>query len=79
MTRTTKHGELVGLYADAGKPHETLLDYAAVSKMINVSVGTLRWLVHDRRIPHLRLGPRTIRFERRAIERWIAERRVAEI
>ena len=79
MARTTKQAELVGLYADAGKPHETLLDYATVSKMINVSVGTLRWLVHDRRIPHLRFGPRTIRFERRAIERWIAERRVAEI
>ena len=79
MTRTTKSGELVGLYNDAGEPHESLLNYPTVSELTNLSVGTLRWLVHERRIPHLRFGPRTIRFERRAIERWIAARRVAEI
>lgn len=79
MTHTTKYGELVGLYKDAGKPHDDLLDYKAVGRMTNLSVGTLRWFVHERRIPFLRFGPRTIRFERRAIERWIAARRVAEI
>ena len=79
MTDTTKYGELYPLYNDAGKLHESLLDYAAVSRMTNLSVGTLRWFVHERRIPYLRFGPRTVRFEHRAIDRWLAARRVAEV
>lgn len=78
MTHTTKSGELYPLYGDAGEPHVALLNYAAVARMTNLSVGTLRWLVYERRIPYLRFGPRTVRFERGSIDRWIAARRVAE-
>lgn len=55
-----------------------LLDYASVGRITKLGAGTLRWLVHERRIPHVRLGARTVRFERRAVERWLAARRVPE-
>ena len=42
---------------------KTLLDYKAASRLTTLGVGTLRWLVHLQRIPHVRLGDRTVRFE----------------
>lgn len=77
MTPTTKYGDKALIRT--GLNERAFLDYAAASRMTSISIGTLRWLVHEHRIPHLRLGPRTVRFERRTIESWIAARRVPEI
>ena len=63
---------------DNDSDDDALLDYASVGHITNLGPGTLRWLVHERRIPHVRLGARIVRFERRAIERWLAARRVPE-
>lgn len=77
MTLPTKYG--ANALIRTGLNDDELLDYAVVSRMTALSVGTLRWLVYEQRIPHLRFGPRTVRFERQVIKRWIAARKVAEI
>jgi excisionase family DNA binding protein len=55
---------------------DKLLTYRDASRLLQIPVGTLQWMVNDHRIPHVRLGPRTVRFERAALEAWVAERRV---
>lgn len=53
-----------------------LLDYTQASEEFNLKKGTLAWLVHERRIPHIRLGRRLVRFDRRSVEAWLREREV---
>ncbi len=40
--------------------------------MLGIRVSALRLLVFRKRIPHVRIGPRTVRFEAAAIEAWLA-------
>lgn len=54
-----------------------LLCYADASRILGVPIGTLYAWVNQRRIPHLRFGPRSVRFRREDLNRWIAEHRVA--
>lgn len=51
-----------------------LLTYSDLETYTKLKRGTLHWLVSTRQIPHLRLGPRTVRFDRAEIDRWLAER-----
>lgn len=51
------------------------LSYAEMSRWLNLPLATLYTLVHRNEIPHLRLGRRLVRFERRAIEQWLTKRR----
>ena len=53
-----------------------LLRYLDLERLMGVPQATLRVWVHLRRIPHVRLGPRTVRFDKPVIERWLAERSV---
>jgi excisionase family DNA binding protein len=53
-----------------------MLDYSAAAKRLGVPLGTLYALVCRRLIPHVRLGPRFVRFESAALDQWIAERRI---
>jgi excisionase family DNA binding protein len=50
------------------------ITYRQLSQLTGVSEGTLRVWVSKRLLPHLRLGPRTVRFKRTEIERWLAAR-----
>lgn len=50
-----------------------LLTYSEVSKRYGLKVGTLYALVHNHRIPHVRLGARFVRFRSDAIEQWLSE------
>lgn len=54
-----------------------LLTVPEVAALLRISVGATYSLVTSGRIPHLRLGPRTIRFERGAVEAWLAEQSAA--
>jgi excisionase family DNA binding protein len=56
--------------------HDELLTYGQVSRRLRLPLGTLYALVHDARIPHVRLGIRLVRFRRSDIERWLADRTV---
>jgi excisionase family DNA binding protein len=56
-------------------PDTTPIGYEEAQALTGVSESTLRWWVHMGRIPHLRLGPRTVRFERPVLLEWMAQRR----
>lgn len=52
------------------------LPYPAAAAHTGLKVGTLRALVARKRVPHIRLGPRLVVFDREALDRWLAERSV---
>lgn len=52
------------------------ITYRQLALITGLPESTLRVWVHKRLLPHLRLGPRTVRFRRTEIERWLAARAV---
>lgn len=50
-----------------------LLSYREAADYLNLPSGTLRALVHHDRIPHVRFGPRTVRFRRASLDAWLDE------
>lgn len=50
--------------------------YQQLAVLTGIPISTLYTLVERRLIPHVRLGPRTVRFEPDAIEAWIEAGRV---
>ncbi|MBN8609631.1 MAG: helix-turn-helix domain-containing protein [Deltaproteobacteria bacterium] len=59
--------------------NEPLVNAAAIAEMIGVPLGTIHQLVHKRRIPHIRLGRRFVRFSRADVRAWLEARRVAPV
>jgi excisionase family DNA binding protein len=51
----------------------TLGDYAWASKYLGLPKATLYALVHERRIPHVKFGPRFVRFSKRDLDAWIEQ------
>ncbi len=51
---------------------DEMITYAEVRRMTALPLGTLYALVARRQIPHVRLGPRLVRFRRGEIEAWLA-------
>ena len=47
------------------------LTYKQVSELLGVPVGTIYGMVSLKRIPHIRLGKRFVRFSKNEIERWM--------
>lgn len=54
-----------------------LLDYEQAAAFLGVRRGTLYSWVSTKRIPHLRLSGRLVRFDRAELQRWLDQRRVA--
>lgn len=54
----------------------TFLSYKEAAQALGVPVGTVHSLVHQQRIPHLRLGKRLVRFDENEILKWIESKRV---
>ena len=59
-----------------GHGGNTLVGYQGAERITGIARGTLASMVSRRQIPHVRLGPRLVRFEVAALAAWIAERRV---
>lgn len=57
----------------ATTPAEPLLDTPAVAEQLGVSVSAVRKMIHQRRIPFLKVG-KLVRFRRSEIEAWLDER-----
>ncbi len=57
--------------------HQKYLTYAEASDYLGLPVGTLYAWVSEKRIPHIRLGARTVRFDPAELVRWLDERRVS--
>lgn len=51
--------------------------YREAAEMFGIRLATLYSLVHERRIPHRRLGKRLVRFSVDDLEAWFDEHRVA--
>ena len=60
------------------EPGRDLLTYQQLAKLLNLPAGTLYALVHEGRIPHIRLGKRLVRFVREDVDRWLAEHSVGD-
>ncbi len=43
---------------------------------LGLKLGTLYGMVSQRRVPHIRLSSRCVRFEPRTLEAWVSERNV---
>ena len=48
-----------------------LIGYTATARYLNVPIGTLYSWVARGHVPHVRLGPRTVRFDVRDLNLWI--------
>ena len=53
-----------------------IMSYAQAAKWLGVPVGTLYCWVYQRKVPHFRLGPRTVRFSRFALTSWLQTNQV---
>lgn len=52
-----------------------LLDVAAVAERLGIREGHVRRLVHERRLPYLKVGGR-VRFDPADVDAWLAGRKV---
>ncbi len=52
---------------------EPLLDANEAARLLQVPRSTLYELVRSRRLPHVRIGDRGLRFTRAGLEDWVAE------
>jgi excisionase family DNA binding protein len=50
---------------------ERTISYQEAEQLLGLRGPTLRWLVHQRRIPHIRLGPRMVRFRVVELNAWL--------
>jgi excisionase family DNA binding protein len=53
------------------------LTYSEAAAHIGVKLGTLRAMVCQKKVPHIRLGGRLVVFDRDALDEWLAERAVS--
>lgn len=53
-----------------------ILDYATAAVLLGVPIGTLYSWVHHRRVPHIRLGRRAVRFSRSGLADWLSRHSV---
>jgi len=59
---------------DPATSSDPLLTYDDVVRMYRVPKGTLYFWVARGLIPHVRLGPRSVRFQPEALRRWLEHR-----
>ena len=53
--------------------NETLLTYADVQRLTGWAMGTLYAMVARRQLPHVRLGPRSVRFRESDIKKILKD------
>ncbi|GEM_PF-3568673 len=56
-----------------------LIGYAEAAQLLNTPIGTLYGWVNRKRVPHIRISKRLVKFSRRALATWIAERTVQPV
>ncbi len=63
--------------SETTSPMSDVITYPQAARLLGVPVGTLYCWVHERRIPHIRLGARLVRFSRTATLEWLKRHHVA--
>ncbi len=57
--------------------HADTIAYAEAAALLGIAVGTLYAWVHQRRIPHYRIGPRCVRFSRSELLHFLQDHAIA--
>jgi excisionase family DNA binding protein len=57
----------------------TMLTYSEVRDVTGLPLGSLYSMVHHKAIPHVRLGPRLVRFPSDEIDAWLNAHRVPSV
>ena len=57
--------------------HKELITYGQAASYLGLKKGTLYAMVSRRQIPHVRLGPRLVRFDAEELRGWVEARRVS--
>ena len=68
--------EVAAVTAPAKPATQGLLDYDQAAARLGLKVTTLRSLVSRRQVPHVRIGPRLVRFDAAELDALIASSRV---
>jgi excisionase family DNA binding protein len=55
----------------------TLMSYPETAEYLGLTLNTLYWKVARGDIPHIRIAPRTVRFCKETLDRWLLDRIVA--
>ena len=55
---------------------DRLMKIQEVAEYLNLSPKTIASMVYQKRIPHIKLSRRCLRFKKSDIDRWIAEKQV---
>jgi excisionase family DNA binding protein len=63
-------------HADNAKSTDEYLSYQQVSSAYGIGLSTLYSMVRRKQIPHVRIGPRFVRFRRSELDAWLNERSV---
>lgn len=58
---------------------QTMLDYNGAATYLKLNKNTLYAMVAKRQIPHIRLGPRLVRFRLDDLDEWVRDHEVAPI
>jgi excisionase family DNA binding protein len=53
-----------------------LITYQKAAEMLGLAKGTIYSMVHQNRIPHIRLGPRLVRFDAAELQKFVDDHRV---
>jgi excisionase family DNA binding protein len=53
-----------------------LITYQKAAEMLGLAKGTIYSMVHHNRIPHIRLGPRLVRFDAAELQKFVDDHRV---
>lgn len=56
---------------------DVMLSYPQAAELLGLKVATLYAMVSQRRVPHVRMGSRLVRFSRRALLAWVAAHAVS--
>lgn len=59
------------------KKPKKFITYSELAELTNLPLGTLYHRVAEKKIPHVRLGRRLVRFDAEEIARWLKAQEVA--
>ncbi|MGE3766990.1 MAG: helix-turn-helix transcriptional regulator [Kofleriaceae bacterium] len=51
--------------------------YKEAAAHVGIPIGTLRRLVHEKKVPHYQVAPRTVLFDPAELDEWVASAKVA--
>jgi excisionase family DNA binding protein len=54
-----------------------LVGYERAAELLDVPIKLLQKWTSQKRVPHVRLGPRIVKFDEAELARWIEDRRIA--